>query len=202
MNKVDLNNETVSKIVNSALELFNTNGYAGTSISDISKKAQLSKGILYHYFKNKDGLYLYCASLCIDRYIDYLNDKLQNPISKPDSLSENIKYRIQFFDENPKLKSLFMFIVTKKPAHLAEELIEIRKKMTENDVLRLKEARGSIKLGKGVTEADVLNLTAFVQSSSAFLFLENPTEEQRTERVDVIVRLAKIFINGLKEDLE
>ena len=91
MKEIDLTNETVIKIVESAMNLFNINGYTGTSISDISKKAELSKGILYHYFQNKDALYLYCAKMCVDEYNCYLEENLLNPILKADVIMDRTK---------------------------------------------------------------------------------------------------------------
>ena len=44
------------KILSVALELFAQNGYQGTSISQISNKAKISKGLMYNYFKNKEKL--------------------------------------------------------------------------------------------------------------------------------------------------
>jgi len=44
------------KILTVALELFAQNGYQGTSIAQIAKKAKISKGLMYNYFKNKEKL--------------------------------------------------------------------------------------------------------------------------------------------------
>jgi len=44
------------KILAVALELFAQNGYQGTSIAQIAKKAKISKGLMYNYFKNKEKL--------------------------------------------------------------------------------------------------------------------------------------------------
>ncbi len=44
------------KIIAVALELFAQNGYQGTSIAQIAKKANISKGLMYNYFKNKEKL--------------------------------------------------------------------------------------------------------------------------------------------------
>ena len=44
------------KILEAALELFGNKGYNSTSISDIVKKAGVSKGLLYHYFESKEEL--------------------------------------------------------------------------------------------------------------------------------------------------
>jgi len=40
----------------SALELFATKGFHGTSIADISTHAGISKGLLYNYFSSKEAL--------------------------------------------------------------------------------------------------------------------------------------------------
>lgn len=43
-------------ILTVALELFAQNGYQGTSIALIAKKARISKGLMYNYFKSKEKL--------------------------------------------------------------------------------------------------------------------------------------------------
>ncbi len=202
MKEINLKNETVFKIVESAIALFNKHGYSGTSINDISKRAQLSKGILYHYFKNKDELYLYCAKLCVDEYMKYLNEHLQNPIIKSDAIAENIKVRLQFFVENPQYKTLFNYIVARKPAHLAEELINIRQTLADSNADRLVAIIKNTKLGKGVTKKDIIAFTAILQNSSNFLLQDEYNEEKRDEQIAAVVRLSKIFINGLKYDVK
>lgn len=44
------------KIMESALELFANSGYYSTSISQIAKKAGISKGLMYNYFESKELL--------------------------------------------------------------------------------------------------------------------------------------------------
>ena len=43
-------------IMNAALEMFANNGYHNTSISKIAKHVNISKGLLYNYFENKEDL--------------------------------------------------------------------------------------------------------------------------------------------------
>lgn len=43
-------------IMDTALELFAQNGFHGTSISHISKKAGISKGLVYNYFESKEEI--------------------------------------------------------------------------------------------------------------------------------------------------
>ncbi len=44
-------------IIGKALELFVKNGYKETKISDIAKAADMSVGLLFHYFESKEQLY-------------------------------------------------------------------------------------------------------------------------------------------------
>ena len=46
------------EILEAALEEFSRKGYSGTKISDIVKRAGISQGLIYHYYKSKDELYL------------------------------------------------------------------------------------------------------------------------------------------------
>lgn len=45
------------EILNSGLDLFIHKGFTATKISDIAKKAKMSVGLLFHYFKSKEHLY-------------------------------------------------------------------------------------------------------------------------------------------------
>lgn len=45
------------EIVNSALELFVSKGYAATKVTDIAKRANMSTGLMFHYFESKEALY-------------------------------------------------------------------------------------------------------------------------------------------------
>jgi AcrR family transcriptional regulator len=51
-----IRNEKKQRIKNVALELFASEGYHATSISQIAEKANISKGLLYNYFTSKEEL--------------------------------------------------------------------------------------------------------------------------------------------------
>ncbi len=48
--------QTKTKILNTALMLFAQKGFSATTIEDIAKKAKISKGLAYNYFKSKKEL--------------------------------------------------------------------------------------------------------------------------------------------------
>ena len=57
-------------IVEAAISLFNTNGYSGTTIRDIAKKANVNVANISYYFQNKNGLLEYCFTVYFEKYIE------------------------------------------------------------------------------------------------------------------------------------
>jgi AcrR family transcriptional regulator len=50
--------ETRTKIMESAIKLFSTNGYNKASVDNICAEAGISKGAFYHHFESKQALFL------------------------------------------------------------------------------------------------------------------------------------------------
>jgi AcrR family transcriptional regulator len=46
-----------AEIIDAGLISFSLNGYAGTKMADVAKRAGVSKGTIYHYFIDKDDLF-------------------------------------------------------------------------------------------------------------------------------------------------
>lgn len=59
-------------ILTSALQLFHTKGYAGTSLRMIAERARVNVAHISYYFQNKQGLLEYCFALYYEEYIDIL----------------------------------------------------------------------------------------------------------------------------------
>lgn len=48
--------DTRERLLNAALELFSTQGFAATQVDDIADRAGLTKGAFYYYFHDKDDI--------------------------------------------------------------------------------------------------------------------------------------------------
>lgn len=55
----DLKKEKQDRMINAALKIFAMNGYKHASTDDIVREAGISKGLLFHYFGSKLGLYTF-----------------------------------------------------------------------------------------------------------------------------------------------
>lgn len=96
MNDMDFENIGVKeRILNVAIEEFAQNGYRGASTNVICKKADISKGLLYHYYNSKEKMYITVVRHVIDNsiekakelsseYKNYNNDLIYNVIKNID----------------------------------------------------------------------------------------------------------------------
>lgn len=60
---------TKEEIAAAAILLFNTNGYQGTTIRDIAKKAKVNMANISYYFQNKNGLLEHCLTKYFEQYM-------------------------------------------------------------------------------------------------------------------------------------
>ncbi len=68
----DLKKEKQDRMINGAMKVFAINGYQRASTDEMVKEAGVSKGLWFHYFDNKIGLYTFV----VDYAIKYMNMEL------------------------------------------------------------------------------------------------------------------------------
>ncbi|PTX58361.1 TetR family transcriptional regulator [Kordia periserrulae] len=77
--------KTAAFIIETVAPIFNKNGYAATSISDITNATGLTKGAIYGNFKNKEELaiasFKYMVRLLMKELVKHM-DKSDSPIEK------------------------------------------------------------------------------------------------------------------------
>ena len=78
--------QTRAFIIEKTAPLFNTKGYAGTSISDVTEATGLTKGSVYGNFENKDEV----ALAAFDHNWKQVNSVLSAEIAKRSSITEKL----------------------------------------------------------------------------------------------------------------
>jgi TetR/AcrR family transcriptional regulator len=63
---LNIEKEKRDRIINAALKEFAQKGYDNASTNEIVKSAEISKGLLFHYFTNKKQLFLFLYDYCVD----------------------------------------------------------------------------------------------------------------------------------------
>jgi len=73
----DLKKEKQDRMINAALKAFALHGYRHASTDDIVREAAISKGLLFHYFESKLGLYTFVY----DYSVRYMTLELKTTVS-------------------------------------------------------------------------------------------------------------------------
>src|SRR5690606_42045311 len=69
-------------IVQSAIKLFSSRGYHATKMDEVAKKAKMSKGLIYFYFKNKEDLYMAVTTKAFEQLNAVFKDTMMTKESK------------------------------------------------------------------------------------------------------------------------
>lgn len=113
------------RIIRAAMEHFAKNGYKKATMDEIVAAADISKGLIFHYFGNKKKLYLYlyefAYSLVYDRIVkSFTQEDLFERIRE----SEQIKLAV--VSEYPYVLDFFLSVRRETDEQLREEISRVK----------------------------------------------------------------------------
>lgn len=89
------------RILEAAVELFIEQGYDGVSINDVAVRANVAKGLVFYYYKNKENLF----NIVLDRYYTAQAEALMAAVGSQGTTRERIHAGIDayldFVEKNP-----------------------------------------------------------------------------------------------------
>lgn len=136
------------KIVDAALATFSKNGYDRTRMDDIAEAANVSKGTLYLYFKNKEELFFAIS----ERNIRELKEQLSTLLTKSEDLissAENFYENFRSNTSGTNVEKVFFEIIAESSRNLKlrRMLYEQRIKMLDvvTTYLDLQQEKGLIR---------------------------------------------------------
>lgn len=156
MKQEEKTKRTYERILNAALAEFGTKSYENASLNTICSANQISKGLIYHNFKNKDELYLQCVRVCFDDMTAYLKNADYQSGDTKENLQRLLSLRQKFFQENPYYSNLFFETILQPPRHLLEEIKVIRRDFDEFHAVRYRELIGQLELREGITDDEAM----------------------------------------------
>lgn len=156
---LSLETEKQTRILNAALKEFAHKGYKNASTNEIVKTAEISKGLLFHYFKNKKELYLFLFDYCIEVLVNDFYNKI-------DLYESDIIERLRQFSQ-VKLKMLERYpdIIRFVEVAYMEDSIEVRNdveerisKLTDSNMKKAFEGIDVSKFKEGVDVEKAINI--------------------------------------------
>ncbi|MBA4495686.1 TetR/AcrR family transcriptional regulator [Paenactinomyces guangxiensis] len=111
------------KVLQAAIKEFARCGYERASTNQIIQEANISKGLLFHYFKNKKNLFLatldYCFNLLLNHMQPYMEEMSADFFER---LLELGKAKMKMFLDHPLEYRILMIAFADAPAEIAEEI--------------------------------------------------------------------------------
>lgn len=168
-----------------AVQEFAANGFNGTSINDLARKAGVSIGSLYSYFPSKDDLFLTVAAMGHDLLEQAIGD-----IDPQGSLFETfgtlLRRARDYAISNPELNLIYLDATTQGLRHLSSRLtlsLESLSVELYRKVIEAGKARGEIR-------ADVeTNAAAFVLDNVLLLFQFSFASDYYRDRLRIFLGL-------------
>lgn len=125
----DLTKEKQDRIINSAIKVFALHGFERASTDVIVKEACISKGLLFHYFVSKVGLYEFIYNYCIR----YMNMELSHLVNEGErdyfSMLQRREYaKLQIMKNYPYMQLFFDQLMEEE---ILNDSIKIKQKQQE-----------------------------------------------------------------------
>ncbi|MBU5670538.1 TetR/AcrR family transcriptional regulator [Paenibacillus brevis] len=79
-------NETIDRLIDVARVFFTKHGYADSALEDIAAEAELTRGALYHHFKNKKGLF----HVVLERVQKEVAERIESEAAKSEDVWEQL----------------------------------------------------------------------------------------------------------------
>jgi TetR/AcrR family transcriptional regulator len=158
-------------IIKVAIEEFVKNGYEKTSTDIITKRAGISKGILFHYFKSKKNLYLYLVNYVKDLLTEKTMEALREIQSDDffERIKEIVLLKQKVTAEYLQETQFIMDAITNPPVAVKKEMEEIIKKHYETyqedfllEHVYIKDLIQTEKLREDISVDTVIRMTMFI----------------------------------------
>ena len=86
-------------ILKAAISLFAERGFSAATTSAVAKKADVAEGLIFHYFKNKEGILVYILKEMIDAYIEGVEVIVRRPLTGLEAIENLLSYHFLFSDK-------------------------------------------------------------------------------------------------------
>ena len=124
-------NERRKQLLSVSLDEFITKGFYGTSTRSICRKAGISSGLLFHYFPNKESIYLELVKIGVEEmYIDTVK-AMQTP---KEYLFQTLHEILEQLENNSFYRKMFVFIDNAQ--HVDTGIEEVRTLLDKADIAK------------------------------------------------------------------
>jgi TetR/AcrR family transcriptional regulator len=189
---LNLNEEKQQRIINAAINEFEHNGYTNASTNEIVKEAEISKGILFHYFKNKSQLFLFLYDYCMEQVLKDVYEKID--FDERDIIVRLRQTSFIKFELMRKYPAIFKFIqkaYIEDSVEVKEALEQRNKELVKSSYAKIFENIDKTKFKPGIDVDKAINIIVWTFESFAF------SELDKVKRIPFYaIDYDKLFLEG------
>lgn len=147
------------EILQAAMEEFGSHNYADVTMEQICVNHGISKGMMYHYYANKDELFL----LCVKEMFRQLEEQVAHDMAKlaQQPVMERVRnfllIREYFFQLHPHLKLIFENALFRTPKHLADDIQQLRRPLAERNRQFFEQVILQLPLREGISAQEAMH---------------------------------------------
>lgn len=156
------------RVLTAATELFAERGFHRTEMDEIARRAGISKGSLYNYFKSKDDLFLYICNLGIHEFRQSVWREIPSDWNIYRQVEELFRMEVPLILEHPQNFQIYLNLASSGMKRFADRYT---RKGEEFGARRLK-ALLREGIAQGIVRPDLdIRFTAFLIHSLSLIFM-------------------------------
>lgn len=200
---LNLDKEKQDRIINAAIKEFAQKGYDKASTNEIVKEAGISKGLLFHYFQNKNQLYIFLY----EHMIDFLLDKIAEKINW-DEKDIFVRYRqiallkIEIYEVYPEMLNFAKSVYKDSSPAIKMDMNRRAKELLEKSFNKLFSDIDFSKFKKGIDIKKAINIINWtiegfayqMQEKALSLSLEQIDMEETMNEMEEYLKILRISL--------
>ncbi|NIR14050.1 MAG: TetR/AcrR family transcriptional regulator [Desulfobacterales bacterium] len=191
--------EKEEAILEAALKIIKEKGFHRARMSDIAREANISYGLVYHYFKTKDDLFEAILYRWWDSLFQLMKDINEDQSDVQMKLRHIIDYFLDTYQDNPALVNIFITEISRSTSNLTADRLEYFKKFMSLTEAIIAEGQRNETLRKDfkaryLTYIFLGALEAFIST----MVLADQNIKGNAQKKRIVESILEVFLNGAK----
>lgn len=163
--------DTEEKILTAAKEIFIQKGYAAARMQEIADKAEINKGLLHYYFKNKDKLFSAVFMEAFHKFAPRINKIFESDLPLFEKIESFVDEYMDILLQNPSLPMFVIHEMNQKPVEFVNSIMS--NKDRPNPMKLIVQVQSEVQKGH-IREINPLQLVINMISMCVFPFVASP----------------------------
>ncbi len=181
---------TAERVLESATELFASRGFADVSLEDVAHAAGVTRGAVYHHYRNKAGLFSAVAAMLQARVADAVVAAAEHAGNGP---VDQLRAGSHAFLDAITSGAAVRILLIDAPAVVGWQ--EWRRLDAQNSESHLREAVQHAGVADGLLDATTVQLSGAMNEAALWIARHEDTEAARAQAHAVLDRLLGAYLS-------